>query len=358
MRFLLFLSILLSLWSCNSLKKTNTDTNRPFKISFLKEKIIPPNVKFNKTIVGGLSSLDYTNNKYYAICDDKNNPRFYELDISINTSDKVKIKKVHYLQVENDVDPEALRFDKTDNTIYWTSEGNIKKNISPAIFKMDTLGRILKKLPTPQMFQAKNGARHNGTFEGLSLSKDSKSLWVVMELPLKQDGNEPQLTDGKYPIRISKIDKNTGQIQFQFAYMLNKIPLDSNPSGKFMVNGVPEILSIDNTHFLVIERAYASGHQNGGNTVKIFFVDSTLASDISSINSLKNTTYIPAKKTLLFDFEKIRSKLTNGIVDNIEGITFGPNLPNGNRTLLVISDDNFQKFSKQIQQIIIFEVIE
>jgi hypothetical protein len=179
-----------------------------------------------------------------------------------------------------------------------------------------------------------------------------------MELPLKSDGNEPTLQEGKYPIRITKIDKKTGKLQRQFAYMLGKIPKDSNPSGKFRVNGVPEILSIDDTHFLLIERAYASGYKDGGNTVRIYYVDSSNATDISELPSLENANYTPAKKILLFDFETIRNQLTNGIVDNIEGITFGPKLPNGNRTLVLISDDNFRKFSPQLQQVIIFEVIE
>jgi len=350
-----FSFVLLS--NCKSVQQKNSNKT-PFSLHFIQEKVIPANIKFQHTIVGGLSSIDYANGKYFAICDDKNTPRYYELDFTIHTSDKVKIKNVTFLQVKEDVDPESLRFDTTENVVYWTSEGNIRKNIPPAIFKSDTLGNLIHKISIPKPFLDTNNMYHNGTFEGLSLSKDKKSLWFNMELPLKSDGTEPTLIKGKYPIRITKIDKKTGELQKQFAYMLGEIPKDSKPSGKFRVNGIPEILSIDDTHFLLIERAYASGYKNGGNTVRIYFVDSSNASDISNLSSLKNTNYTPAKKTLLFDFESIRSQLTNNIVDNIEGITFGPKLPNGNRTLMVISDDNFRKFSPQIQQILIFEVIE
>ena len=354
--FISFLSVLF-LTNCASVKTSKKDT-LPFILTFKQEKIIPANLKFQNTVVGGLSSIDYANGTYYAICDDKNNPRFYQLDVPINSSDKVKIKKVVLLQTKGDVDPESLRFDSTENVVFWTSEGNIRKGIPPAIFKSDTLGSLLQNLALPKPFYNTKNLRHNGTFEGLSLSKDKKSLWFNMELPFRSDGEEPKISDGKYPIRITKIDKKTGELQKQFAYMLGKIPKDSNPPGKFRVNGVPEILSLDDTHFLLLERAYASGYKDGGNTVRIYYVDSSDATDISSYTSLKNSSFIPAKKTLLFDFESIRSKLTNGIVDNIEGITFGPKLANGNRTLLVISDDNFRKFSKQLQQIIIFEVTE
>ena len=42
-------------------------------------------------------------------------------------------------------------------------------------------------------------------------------------------------------------------------------------------------------------------------------------------------------------------------IDNIEGVTFGPTLPNGHNTLLFVADNNFQPFEKN--QFLLFEVI-
>ena len=42
--------------------------------------------------------------------------------------------------------------------------------------------------------------------------------------------------------------------------------------------------------------------------------------------------------------------------DNIEGVTFGPLLPNGHKTLLFIADNNFSAIEKT--QLLLFEVIE
>ena len=42
--------------------------------------------------------------------------------------------------------------------------------------------------------------------------------------------------------------------------------------------------------------------------------------------------------------------------DNIEGLTFGPQLANGNRSLLFVSDNNFS--STQKTQVFLFEVQE
>ena len=42
--------------------------------------------------------------------------------------------------------------------------------------------------------------------------------------------------------------------------------------------------------------------------------------------------------------------------DNIEGVTFGPLLPNGNKTLIFVADNNFNKAEKA--QLLLFEVVE
>ena len=42
-------------------------------------------------------------------------------------------------------------------------------------------------------------------------------------------------------------------------------------------------------------------------------------------------------------------------MDNIEGASFGPNLPDGNRSLVLVSDNNFTPV--QVTQFLAFEVL-
>jgi len=90
--------------------------------------------------------------------------------------------------------------------------------------------------------------------------------------------------------------------------------------------------------------------------VKIYKVDASNATDTRSLATLNNMTYIKATKTLLFEFDTIRNQLTNNIVDNIEGITFGPTFSDGSKSLVVISDNNFNAFLPQLHQLILFRV--
>ena len=365
MKFFLILFFPFLLFNC----KSNTalqDNNSISKIRFIGEQIIPTNQEFENTIVGGLSSIDYANGKYYCISDDKRKPtRFYEMELTFdeNSFSKINITKViRILNEQPNLDPEAMRFDPNSGNFVWTNEGAAIKGINPAIFEINSKGEQIREIPLPKMFQVSDssnyGVRNNGTFEGLSLSQDPNYFWLAMELPLKQDGEEPKLSNTNSPVRISKIDRKTGEIKTQFAYKLDNIARDSKPSGKFMVNGLPEILSIDDTTFFFVERAYSSGHEDGGNSVKLYKVDASDASDISKIESLQGANYKPAKKTLVLDFDTIRPKLTQGHIDNIEGVTFGKKLANGNQTLVFISDNNFSLYgTQQLTQVIVFELL-
>ena len=361
---LVLLYLILSLFASCKTQHSNFNKSSFSSVKFIDEYIIPDNTMYNNTEIGGLSSIDYINGKYYLISDDKSKPvRFYEMNIDFDKEKINHFEITNMISIKNEnryVDPEGLRFDRSTNHFYWTSEGAIRKGVSPTIYEINENGELIKEFKTPDIFEASIekgfGPRQNGTFEGLSMSIDKDYFWVGMELPLKQDGEEPSLTKANSPVRISKFNKKTGNIDYQFVYNLDKIPRDSKPSGKFLVNGLPEILEIDKSHFIFVERAYASGHNDGGNTVKLYLVDATTATDIKNFEELRNSKYIPAKRTLLFNFETIRSKLTKGIVDNIEGITFGPNLSNGNKTLVLVSDNNFNKFNPQLNQIIILEL--
>ena len=82
-----------------------------------------------------------------------------------------------------------------------------------------------------------------------------------------------------------------------------------------------------------------------------------MTADVRSIDGLLGQKFTTMKKELILNLSDVKEKLTEGIIDNIEGITFGPKLPNGNRLLILVADDNFQKFGRQLNQFLFFEQI-
>jgi hypothetical protein len=72
---------------------------------------------------------------------------------------------------------------------------------------------------------------------------------------------------------------------------------------------------------------------------------------VQDIASLAAADVTPVAKQLVLDLNAAGF----APVDNIEGITWGPALASGNRTLLLVSDNNFNE--TQITQFVALEVL-
>lgn len=363
----LSISVLLGFNSCDSNDdNTPKDSKAINKLKFIDEYVIPDNTMFQNTVFGGISGIDYANNTWYLICDDAGAPtRFYtaSIDYDLNGFSNVAISSVKELKdktgnafAEGNVDPEAIRVTSNGNII-WSSEGNINGKVNPFVRFANLEGEFISETTIDSKFEVTDnsdkGPRHNGVFEGISTSTDG--YWVTMELPLKQDGESPTINDTESPIRIAHIN-NDGTFGKEFAYELDAVARQSSENA-FTVNGVVELLEYNTNQFLVLERSFSTGYSDGGNNVKIYKVNATNATDISDIESLINAEYTKVTKELLFDLETIRTELTGSVVDNIEGITFGPKLDNGNRSIVLVADNNFSAFGAQLNQFILLEVV-
>ncbi len=334
-------------------------------LKFLDEYIVQDSLLIDSTVIGGISGIDYHNNQYYMVVDDAADPRVLIADISIQndslqsiTFNKlIRLDTTSQFTKNNILDLESIFIQ--DGLINLTSEGSIKYKKDPSVFYVDTKGNFINQVVIPNYFKATSEAKpkHNGVFEGSSISSDNKGFWVAMEAPLEADGEEPTFHETQSPIRITYFDKASKKATKQFAYQLEKI--DKPAKGNVNLNGVTAILEYQKNYFFIIERIYQSGYGSYGNVIRIFkaTIDDTSTNTLE-IPSLKKEKYTPLKKELLFDFSTVQNKLTNGIIDNIEGITLGPKLSNGNRSLLVLSDDNFNAYGKQLNQFLLLEIQE
>jgi hypothetical protein len=105
---------------------------------------------------------------------------------------------------------------------------------------------------------------------------------------------------------------------------------------------VSEILALDSTgnRYLTLERTYIqSSAQSGVFSAKLYEVDLAGATPIEKLNAA-TPTIIPVKKQLVFDFAKL-----NRAIPNLEAMTWGPVLPNGQRSLVLTSDNNYSASS-------------
>ncbi len=364
--------------ACVSIKQQQTVLSEPIgEIKLLDIYEIPYNLLFKSTIVGGLSGIDVDekNNQYYFICDDRssiNSARFYTATISINNQkiDTIVFKDMVVLKDEKNqpypsfkenpthtVDPEAMRFYPNKNQLVWSSEGerivNEKDTIltNPSIFIMDQQGNwkdSFRLPPNLYMQAAEKGPRQNGVLEGMSFFDGYKKLMVNVEEPLYEDGPKADLTTNNAFIRFFEFNVQSKKNTVQYAYELDPVAHQPNPINGFRVNGIPDMLYLGNKKWLVLERSFSTGRLPC--SIKIFLADFSNATNIASINSLKNNkAFIPVKKQLLLNMDSL-----GVFTDNIEGICWGPKLANGNRSLLMIADNNFKSFQKS--QLVLLEI--
>lgn len=110
------------------------------------------------------------------------------------------------------------------------------------------------------------------------------------------------------------------------------------PEGGDGSNGLAEILAVDDTTFFSLERLLVQD-VNGEytNYIRIYEIDIAGATDVSAMTTLEGQEYTPVSKRLVIDLNEA------GVdpVDNIEALSWGPVLENGNRSLVVVSDNNF-----------------
>ncbi|MDT7800209.1 MAG: hypothetical protein QOI78_3642, partial [Actinomycetota bacterium] len=157
-----------------------------------------------------------------------------------------------------------------------------------------------------------------------------------VEGPLLQDGPESTRTTGGVS-RIT-LQGRYGPVLAQYAYPQEPIFASPVPDGAFATTGVSSMLAVDQadpTKFLMMERSFVTGV---GNKVRVYEIDTKGATNILNVKSLADAKNVkPVKKRLLFD----AADLGLSTVDNLEGMTWGPKLPGGERSLVIVSDNNF-----------------
>jgi len=372
------LSFLMTACAPSQARTAEQRTFLDLSLNFLGEYQLPK-MKFKDTQVGGLSALTYDRqrNKLYALSDDRSQfapARFYTLGLNLNRTDtgeigieKVDVEDVTFITDENgktypkgSLDPEGIAL-SPKGTVFISSEGVPSEGIAPFIREFDLkTGKQQQSLRIPERYlpndtkeeQPPRGIQDNLGFESLTFepgslaaaSGDPFRLFTATESALFQDSLPP---NSEQVTRIRLMHYLIGNIARPMVVTENLYPLDPTPKGAIS-NGLTELITVDTGgHFLSLERTYGLL----GSNAKIYQIVTSDATDTSGIVTLKgDISRIDAvKKKLVLDLS------TLGIyLDNLEGMTLGPRLPDGTQSLLLVSDDNFK--DAQLNQFLLFRL--
>ena len=219
----------------------------------------------------------------------------------------------------------------------------------PLLLEVDRRGKLRRQLALPIHY---SGARDNKSLEALSISPDGKRLFTTSEGALPCDGPMPTPTTGTR-VRILRMGLSGNELD-EHAYLTD--PLPNEQGGDY---GVADLVAVSDDDVLVLERGWTRGV---GNTSRIYRVN--LADDASSCLS---TPALAAdkpvlEKVLLVDLKTLHAKhlpvpeepQPAPLLDNYEGMACGPLLPDGRRSLILVSDDNAR--SEQRARIVVLSL--
>ena len=339
---------------------------------------------FDGTRIGGLSGIDYDpmSGTYHAISDERSSSaRHFTLQLDIakfapdGSGDGVRLTGVYRLRgkdgrpfAERSVDAESLRVDPRAARLFWASEGNPGIGVAPSVRETTLAGELIRTLLPPAKYVPRGGrgVRGNLAFESLTLSTDGARVIAATESALRQDGAPATLAAGS-PCRVLVWDRASGRALHEYVYVIDPVARSPLLPGAVAMNGLSELLALDAQRMIALERSYSVG---AGFTIRLYLTSFAGATDVRGIDTLTGATYSPMRKRLLLDLaapqadrpapaERAAPHATPEHappIDNYEGVTLGPRLPNGNRTLVLVSDDNFSAMQRTL--FIAFELLD
>ena len=359
------------------------------QLELLGEQIIPQGTVFKDTLIAGLSGLTYspTDDTFYTVSDDRSDKapaRFYQFKLALDRAAKpTGIQFLKMVTLKNDqgepfapgtIDAEGIAI-TPQGTVWVSSEGNAKRDIHPFVREFDLrTGKPLRNIYYPNHYvpqdvtqdvtpaksdrkvgkgALRQGIQDNQGFESLTLSANAARLsplepyrlFTATESDLEQDklAEDLEPTQGPSPrLMHYYVEKSRIDLIGEYLYPLEPRPMGSDNYG------LVELLSLDGSgRFLALERSFGLT----GFKIKIFQMVLAGAQDTSALPIVKNLPKAvkSAQKELLLDLQTLDLTL-----DNLEGMTLGPRLPDGTQSLIMISDDNFNALQKT--QLLVFRI--
>lgn len=243
--------------------------------------------------------------------------------------------------------PAARRFDPEGIVLSGTGTFFISDEYGPYVYEFGAGGDRHRAKPLPAKFFIPSpsadataeltnltGRQANRGMEGLAISPDGKKLYGLMQNALIQDGAlDPDRRRVGFNVRLLELDLESHETR-ELVYVLDHAG-----------NGLNEILAINDHQFLVIERDGAAGANAARK--RIHKIDISGASDVSDLASLPRqglpAGVVPVQKAPFIDLLSPEFGLAGATFpEKVEGLAFGPTLPDGRLPLLVTSDNDFK----------------
>lgn len=287
---------------------------------------------------GGFSGIDeVAPGRYVVLSDDKNEHGPVRAYVFTTTDHKTFTRDgvIEFTDPEGKaydefIDPEEIRVLPNGNFL-WTTEGNGKPGqvVPPQLIESAPDGKEIRRIDVPG-YQVPNGISTRGIYnnngpEGMTLIDGGRTAVTVEENALAQDGAKNTEKDASAN-RITFYDLESGKPTRELVVKLE--------AGR----GATSLLADDNGDLYMLQRGFFKDlGENGENKAEIYKLDLDGADDVLGKEKLDGDEKTVSKE-LVFDFATEKPH-----PDNVEGLAWGPRTEDGRRTLIVVSDNNFNE---------------
>jgi hypothetical protein len=260
-----------------------------------------------------LSGLAYAGgDRYYAVSDSRGRLFALRIDVERASGRITAAAAEPAVRLARGVDLEGIALAGDDTVVVCDEHG-------PAIREHRLAdGALVRTLPVPAIYRK---ARFNLGLE--AIARSGAALWIANEEALRGDGPLPTAERGTN-VRLQRLDA-AGRPTGQWAYRTDPYP--GAPLFGRANSGVTDLLALPGGELLVLERSFSGS----GFRSRIYQVDFAGSSPTGGVASLAAAAHSPVGKRLLWD--------SGTFAANYEGLSLGPALDAGDRSLLLVADD-------------------
>jgi hypothetical protein len=342
-------------------------------LEFLGEYQLPQST-YNNTPVGALSALTYDRqrDRFYAVSNDAGQQapaRFYTFKLSLDNSepDTPKIQQFAVEQVTvlkqdngqpypaNTIAPAGIAL-SPQQSVFISSDSLDPAGTTPLLGEFDlATGKLRQRLPIPNRYLPSTGTpeepvgvQEHAAFSALTLSAPSVSpanlepfrIFTATQSALVQDRETENQTANNRLLHYL-IGDGPPVLIAEHVY-----PIKAPPVGAIAPQLTELVVLDQGGHFLSLEETL-----DGSNpSIEIFQLAMGSATDTSGLASLQGAEGIqPIRKRLLLDLNRLSIPL-----GDLAGMTFGPQLPDGSQSLLLVSNNHLQ--AEKPTQVLLFRL--
>jgi|GEM_PF-1640073 len=193
-------------------------------------------------------------------------------------------------------------------------------------------GNELLNVSIPSVFTM-NRVNNRG-FESLAYDQGGTRLWTANEEALSIDGSLATSIAGT-TVRLLELGINNSSITAGSQFVYEVEPIHGSDADDSARSGLSELVSLPDGTLIGLERSAAVAFPAFNS--KVFEINFSGATDVSEAlfdTGLIGETYTAVGKELLWS-----GAAGGGFGQNLEGLTVGPRLPNGDWILLGVVDD-------------------